>query len=62
LVGGITLHSFAGVSASASEECDDETQEKNKLNTLINSIKINKEKLNNWKKCQVNKNSKQKII
>ena len=57
LIGGITVHAFSGVSASAAENDSngDEEVEQNKLKAICKRICESKEKLSNWKKCQVKK-------
>lgn len=56
LIGGITIHAFAGLNADSlssgdSEEKSEEAQEA-KLKRILERILNSKEKLNNWKKCQ----------
>jgi hypothetical protein len=55
LIGGITLHAFSGVSANAAEDDtgEKETAYENKLKAICTRIYENKDKLNNWKRCQV---------
>ena len=58
LIGGITLHAFAGVSASAAEPDDNQEAgadliDNQKLKSIVANIMNNKDKLNNWKKCKV---------
>lgn len=54
LIGGITLHSFSGVSASAAEDdiCDNEAAHEVKLTAICKRISENKDKMSNWRKCQ----------
>jgi len=57
LIDGITVHAFSGVSASAAEEGkdtgDNEDSEELKLKAICSRIMENKDKLSNWRKCQV---------
>lgn len=57
LIGGITLHAFAGIGAMPDHELSgnkkvDEEFEANKLKNMIARITASKEKLSNWKKCK----------
>lgn len=54
LIGGITLHAFSGVSASAADNDtgDNEENMTSKLKAICSRIFENKDKLSNWRKCQ----------
>ena len=57
LIGGITLHAFAGIGAMPEHELggnkkNDEEFEAKKLKDTIARIMASKEKLSNWKKCK----------
>lgn len=54
LIGGITLHAFAGIAANTDHELatKSEDYEQNKLQSIITRIMNAKDKLNNWKKCK----------
>ena len=51
LIGGITLHAFAGIGAVNEHELVKKDEE-NRLKSIVNRIMASKEKLNNWKKCK----------
>jgi hypothetical protein len=54
LIGGITLHTFSGISGSDTDENENsEDAETLKISKISSNIMNNKEKLNYWKKCQV---------
>ena len=56
LIGGITLHAFAGIGAENDHDLinnkKDEDYESNRIKEIIARINNSKDKLNNWKKCK----------
>lgn len=56
LIGGITLHAFAGLSGSDAElpgdERDEEEQKTARIKAAIDKVMRSKEKLSNWRQCK----------
>jgi ATP-dependent DNA helicase PIF1 len=58
LIGGITLHAFAGIGAENDHDLinnnnkKDEDFESNRIKAIITRINNSRDKLNNWKKCK----------
>lgn len=50
LIGGITLHAFAGFTLS--DQNDDAEDADERLKRIVDRIVNSKEKLNNWKRCR----------